>query len=200
MPLYFRASDGTFAGQINSITVSRAVARSLALFIEKVRARRQAQKAGDYFWPQSIPNLSPSPACRSSAGFGKAPVYDGNVCDCRYRSRSRWFSAISARENPRVYLTDYHDRGALVDSHGDACARLFGVPFFPLSPSFFLFFFYSFLVFAQTGYPRYFSARSFVTRNDRFFVLLCPVVFHCPYLLSLFLPDAAAAPPRFSCF
>lgn len=27
-----------------------------------------------------------------------------------------------------------------------------------------------------------------------------PVVFHCPYLLSLFLPDAAAAPPHFHAF
>lgn len=37
------------AGQINSITVSRCA------LSRKRPPRRQAQKAGDYFWPQSIP-------------------------------------------------------------------------------------------------------------------------------------------------
>lgn len=112
----------------------------------------------------------------------KNPAYDGNVCDCRYRFRSRWFSAIS--ETARSW------RG-----RARVCSDLFSL-FLSLSPLLFLFV----LVFAQTGYPRYFSTWSFVIRNDHFFVLLYPLVFHCPYLLSLFLPDAAAAPPHFHAF
>lgn len=107
-----------------------------------------------------------------SSDIRKNPAYD--VCDCRYR-----FEVGGFRQYRRPYAR--------------ARARLFRVLFF-------LFFFYSFLVFAQTGYLRYFSTRSFVARNDRFFVLLCSVVFHCPYLLSLFLPDAAATPPYFHAF
>jgi len=146
------------------------VARSL---LRKRPLRRQAQKAGDYFWPQSIPNPVPR-----SSDIRKNPAYDGNVCDCRYRFRSQWFSAIS--EIARSW------RG-----RARVCSILFSLSFPPL---------FLFLMFAQTGYPRYFSTRSFVTRNDRFFVLLCPLVFHCPYLLSLFLPDAAVAPPHFHAF
>lgn len=38
-------------------------------------------------------NRFPTPL--RSSDIRKNPAYDGNVCDCRYRFRSRWFSAIS---------------------------------------------------------------------------------------------------------
>lgn len=138
--------------------------RVALLFHEKGTPRRQAQKAGDYFWPQSIPIPIPlvghpeKPGIwrlRLSISVPKSVVF-GNIGD---RARARVRSAFS-----------------------------------------FFLFFYSFFVFAQTGYLRHFSTRSFVARNDRFFVLLYSVVFHCPYLLSLFLPDAVAAPPYFHAF
>lgn len=124
--------------------------------------RRQAQKAGDYFWPQSIP--IPSSARRTS---GKTRHMTSATVDIGSE-----VGGFRQYRRPR------------------ARARLFS--FFP--------FFYSFPRVCPNWYLRYFSTRSFVTRNDRFFVLLCPVVFHCPYLLSLFLPNAAAAPPYFHAF
>jgi len=77
-----------FAAQINSITVSRCS------FTKKGRRDVKLKRL------EIISGRNRFPSQFRSSDIRKNPAYD--VCDCRYRFRSRWFSAISETVRARV--------------------------------------------------------------------------------------------------
>lgn len=142
-----------------------------------------------------VPRLFSSPIDSQSVfylaliGHRWKGAYDGYVCDHRYiESIVGGFGAISLLVHPilsRSFLS-------LLSKCTRLCSRVCACIFF--------FFFYSSRCLPKLDIHGTFPRVVLCNSQWPLFRPFVPVVFHCPYLLSLFLPDAAAAPPHFHAF